>query len=241
MEAVCKTCKGLGRVMDYSTHKYVPCPECAKRRKEEIRTGAITYEKFGLEAPDLSNEFSYTKAVKYANTLYKKKSVDTQKEYITNLLANLDKHIRPTESVCFGLGKHGRPDVLAYAIAGMAYSAGASVAPVITCRKLYELSVFEKSEVSTYINSEILIIVIPVNPTRASLRHSVGIMQERAMADKPTIFITTYEQNKCKELLGGKGERAGKWLAKAVFVEPKESVNEAEEVAKDNIGLVEED
>lgn len=238
---VCKRCKGLGRVLDYVTNKYIPCPDCEKRRKEEIRTGAVTYEKFGLEAPDLTNEFSYTKAVKYSTTMFTKASVEKQKAYITKLLQNLEKHTRPEESVCFGLGKHGRPDVLAYAIAGMAYSVGATVAPVITCRKLYELSVFEKPEVSTYINAEILIVVIPVNPTRASLRHSVGIMQERAMDNKPTIFITTYEENKCKELLARKGERATKWLAKPVFVEYKEQKNEEEAIAKDNIGLIEEE
>lgn len=238
---VCQKCNGTGRVLDFQLGKYVPCPECKKRRQKEVDSGRAIFEKFDLESRDLTQEFIYSKAVKYANTDYTKQSTERQSKYIGTLIANLEKRIKPEESVCFGLGKYGRPDVLAYSIASTAYIQGATVAPVMTCRKLYDLSCHEKQEVVKYIESEILIIIIPVNPTRASLRHAVGIMQERAMSDKSTIFITTYEQDKCRELLTDKKDYSTKWLARPVFVKKKDDEkSEIEEVYKDNVGLVEE-
>lgn len=239
---VCSKCKGKGKVYDPSLGKYVECPDCRKRRQADVRSGKAIFETFGLDSPDLKEDFIYSDAVKYASTMYTTKSVAKQKQTIVSLLEDLKNHKKPGESYCFGIGKYGRPDVLAYNIASMAYIQGASVAPVMTCRKLYDMSLYEKQEVSTYISKDILIVIIPTNPTRGALRHSMGIMQERAMSDRATIFITTYDRDHCAELLSDKDRYHSKWLATPVFVvEDKKQKNEKDKVYDDNLGLIEED
>lgn len=243
-EMTCDLCKGSGRVLDRNTMKYVPCPKCAKERAKELRTGKVNPQTFGIDSVVETETFSYTRAVKFASTRYTKGSISKQKHSIECLLNSIEDRKPLTESICYGLGKYGRPDELAYAIASKGYASGYTVAPVMTCRKLYDMALYEKKEISEIIDSDILIILIPVNPTRASLRHAVGIMQERALSRRATIFITTYEYGKCKEILNDPREQGTHWLATPVFARMNSEMDKYEELRElyeDNLGLIEQE
>lgn len=236
MATVCKLCKGKGKVFDYTRNHFVDCPECTKKRIMDISVGNNESLNFGLECPDLKPDFSYNAMIQNEWFRYTADSQSKQKKEITDCIESLQAKKLPKYSICFGIGDNSRPDILAYSMASAGYIAGLSVAPVITCRKLFEFSLAQRKEVNTYLESDVVILIVPTNPTRASLLHCVGIMQERAMNNKPTFFITTYEESKCEYILTpSESKKNSLWKAKRVFLKAKEHHNLSEEIFMDNL------
>lgn len=221
-----------GQVIDYDLKKLVPCPHCFKKRDELAKQGLAENDQgdieplhrlLGVANKYLEAKFVYDAVVPDAERLFLEgESVSRQKDLLEELYLGLTVGELPDKSYCIGLGNKGRLDRLAYPMLAKAYLAGLSVAKFLSCSEYNRLYVAMSDEIGSYLEKDLVLVLIQDGASKADILSAKGLMQSRALKGKGTIFITTWSIEACSTLLGYFGEETF-FLASGSFLEYKVS------------------
>lgn len=221
-----------GQVMDYEIRKLIPCPYCSEKRKDLANQGLAENEQgdieplhriLGVNNKYLESKFIYDAVVPEPEKLFLvDESISRQKDLLDEIYLGLTVGELPDKSYCFGLGNKGRVDRLVYPFLAKAYLAGLSVAKFISCGMYNRLHVAMSDEISSYLERDLVIMLIQDGSSKSDILSAKGLMQERASYGKCTIFVTTWSIEACSMLLGYFGEETF-YLASGSFVEYKSS------------------
>lgn len=219
-----------GKILDYDIHKLVSCPHCSSRREELAKDGLAEndagdieplHRLLGVNNKYLEAKFVYDAVVPESERLFlEDESITRQKDLLEELYLGLSVGEKPDKSYCFGLGNKGRVDRLAYPLLAKAYLGGLSVARFISCAEYNRLYIAMSSEIEAFMEKDIVLMLIPDGSSKADILSAKGLMQNRALNGKGTIFITTWSIEACSILLGYFGEETY-FLASGSFVEYK--------------------
>ena len=221
-----------GKVLDYELKKLVPCPHCSEKKQELAKQGLAEneegdieplYRLLGVNNKYLEAKFIYDAVVPEGERLFlEEESLNRQKDLLEEIYLGFSVGEIPDRSYCFGLGNKGRVDRLAYPLLAKAYLAGLSVAKFISCAEYNRLYINMSDEVESYLEKDIVLMLIPDGASKADILSAKGLMQSRALKGKCTIFITTWIIEACSILLGYFGD-VTYFLASGSFVEYKVS------------------
>lgn len=221
-----------GKILDYEVRKLVDCPHCSSKRKELAQDGLAEDENgdltslpriLGIESKYLSTRFVYDSVIPEGERVFlEEESLKRQSDVLEEIYLGLGVGELPDRSYCIGLGNKGRIDKLAYPLLSKAYLSGLSVAKFISCIEYNRLYVSMSDEVESYLDKDLVLMLIPDGASKADILSAKGLMQSRALKGKATIFITTWIIEACSILLGYYGDETY-FLASGVFVEYKSS------------------
>lgn len=219
-----------GKLLDYQTAKFVDCPHCSEKRDELAKEGLAEDESgeldslprlLGIDSKYLSSRFVYDSVIPEGERVFiEDESIKRQSDVLTEIYLGLGVGELPDRSYCIGLGNKGRIDKLAYPLLVKAYLSGLSVAKFISCIEYNRLYVAMNDEVESYLEKDLVMMLIPDGASKADILSAKGLMQSRALKGKPTIFVTTWIIEACSILLGYYGDETH-FLASGVFVEYK--------------------
>lgn len=219
-----------GKLLDYHTAKFVDCPHCAGKREELAKEGLAEDESgeldslprlLGIDSRYLSSRFVYDSVIPEGERVFiEDESIKRQSDVLTEIYLGLGVGELPDRSYCIGLGNKGRIDKLAYPLLVKAYLSGLSVAKFISCIEYNRLYVAMSDEVESYLEKDLVMMLIPDGASKADILSAKGLMQSRALKGKPTIFVTTWIIEACSILLGYYSDETH-FLASGVFVEYK--------------------
>lgn len=221
-----------GQVFNYELKTFEPCPHCSTRKKELLDKGLAETNSgelqslpkvLGIENNYLQPNFSYDGVIPEGEKIFlDEDSIKHQKSVLEEIYLGLSVKELPDRSYCVGLGNKGRIDRFAYPLLAKAYMAGLSVAKFISCAEYNRLCINMDSDLDSYYNKDLVIMLIPDGASKADIACAKGLMQTRALKGKPTIFVTTWVIEACSILLGYHGEDTF-FMAEEVFVRYKRS------------------
>lgn len=227
-------CNDRGLILDTELGKMVDCPHCSKRKRELLAKGYVESEDdskislstaLGINNQYLSQKFVYDSIVPDGELLFiEDESVEWQRSESEELYYALSTGQLPEISYCFGISIKGRIDRFAYPLLAKSYLNNLSVAPFISCteycRKIYKIS----EDLDLYLECDVLLMLINEGASLADINAAKGLMQTRALKNRPTIFVSTWTIEACSALLGYKDD-ASLFLAKPVFLKYKSGKN----------------
>lgn len=219
-----------GKLLDYQTAKFVDCPHCSEKRDELAKEGLAEDESgeldslprlLGIDSKYLSSRFVYDSVIPEGERVFiEDESIKRQSDVLTEIYLGLGVGELPDRSYCIGLGNKGRIDKLAYPLLVKAYLSGLSVAKFISCIEYNRMYIAMNDDVESYLEKDLVMMLIPDGSSKADILSAKGLMQSRALKGKPTIFVTTWIIEACSILLGYYGDETH-FLASGVFVEYK--------------------
>lgn len=216
-------CNEKGMLLDVKLKEMVECPYCSKKRKEMVSESTEESEDvkklMGFEDEFLSGVFSVDGVIPEAEMeRYNQDSVSMLDDFVKDIITRFRVGEPLEESVCLGIGEKGNFMKLAYPLSVEAYKAGYSVSRFIAANELAYIINTLQDEIDSYYGDDLVIILLNDGITKSVLSSMKGIMQVRSINDKPTIFITTMEEDKVYPILSESGGE--KALARGVFVRP---------------------
>lgn len=225
---VCETCRDKGKVYSPELGCFVPCPECAKRRQDEVQKTNFS-TKMGMSAKNLSGELVLD-AIFPDKDKYMKDSIEKEFTFIANLYSLYKDSSfleKPEfESACICLGETGRIELCALPIMQAAYESGYTVAKLISSRDLCAMQRKYDSSYGEVRYSDVVFIVMPDVIPFEQLSSCKSLMRERASLSLPTYFVTNAKREDCSLLLNRNYNEKGEvkkscWAATGVSLVKK--------------------
>lgn len=227
-------CNDSGKILDTTLGQLIDCPFCSKRKKELLAKGYVESEDnnivplstvLGIENPYLSTKFSYDSVVPDGELLFiEDESVEWQRSESQELYYALSIGQLPEISYCFGISVKGRIDRFAYPMLAKGYLNNLSVAPFISCTEYCRKVVNISEDLDLFLESDLVLMLINDGASLADISSAKGLMQARALKNRPTIFVSTWTIEACSGLLGYKDDTS-LFLAKPVFLKYKSGKN----------------
>lgn len=227
-------CNVNGKILDVETKQLIPCPHCSQKKKDLMKQGYVESEAdeivplstvLGIENEYLSTKFVYDVVIPDGEKVFiDEESLNWQRDVADNVYLGMTVGDLPDSSLCFGIGIKGKAERLAYPMLAKAYLAGLSIAKFITCTEYARMSLDSSTDLSSFFNSDVCMMLINEGCTLGDLSTAKGLMQIRSLKGKPTIFISTWTVEACSVLLDYVSENSFS-LAKPVFVKYKSSKN----------------
>lgn len=225
-----------GKIFDYVSRKFVPCPECGDTRKHDIYQGVSseTGENIAdiLNLPADFSKIGLERELLISPSQRDLLTVESCSRYIDGV-ETVYNRIRSGQklecSYCFGIDRVSpvletvRPLLLA------AYRQSESVSPFTStldyCDQLrsqeeaIRSGKYVESFMGTYLNSSIMVMLIPSGTSEFSVLEAKGLMQARAAKGLPSIFITSRPAVYVRELLLGANDEPSYYSCVGAFVE----------------------
>lgn len=217
-----------GRVFNFGTRTYEPCPICLTERRETVKENELTGEsqlesELGFGERLLNKEYEFESVMGNAEKFYiEQESMENLEEALDSLYGKIVNGERIDESVCFGLGIKGNVERVAYPFMVKAYETGYTVHRILTALEYNRLVNREDPEVEELLTKDIVVVWINDGCSSREIDSVKGLMQTRAIRGKGTILLTTWLIEACSGLLYAYGEPI-QGLAKPVFVKYKSS------------------
>lgn len=199
------------RVFDPTLGKFIPCPSCVPKLKEQVKKPGSSKEDENLKAEKGISCLYYdwsSVVSKITLTRLDKESVADVKATIDMLLSVLSD---PTgmldRSYCIGVTEKGHPDKVSGPLIAAAQIGGhnpsrlyfASDYQMLLCNDRYD-------EVTEIQETPILIMQIEMGVPRSIITSIKGLLDKRAQKSLPTIFVTTCMDTALSMILSWKGE-----------------------------------
>lgn len=210
-----------GRLFDTNTQSWVPCPECKDKKIVELNTkDNIQNELFGVDSGNLTGVFVLEAVIpKEELNFMEQKELDILSNEVKSLQSKLTLGKKIEKSYCFGVGVKGNITALVYPLQKSAYTAGLTVARLITALGLTQ-KILKQDFLDEYFSSDLCIVLVNEGCSKADVASCKGLMQERASRGLATIFVTTWSVEACSNLLGYQGD-SNLFLASPYFIRYK--------------------
>ena len=199
------------RVFDPTLGKFVPCPSCVPKLKEQAKKPGSSKEDENLKAEKGISCLYYdwsSVVSKVTLTRLDRESVSDVKATIDMLLSVLSDPTGTLDrSYCIGVTEKGHPDKVSGPLIAAAQIGGhnpsrlyfASDYQMLLCNDRYD-------EVTEIQNSPILIMQIEMGVPRSIITSIKGLLDKRAQKGLSTIFVTTCMDTALSMILSWKGE-----------------------------------
>lgn len=220
-------CNAKGMLLDTNTGKFVQCPHCLKKKKEMLAMGYVEddnseqvniQDAIGIRSEYLSTKFVYEAVIPDGEKVFiDEESMKWQKEEADKLYLGLTVGDLPEENLCFGLSVKGRVDRFVYPMIAKAYLSSISVGKFTSCSEFYRMRLRNDKDLDGLMTSDLVFMLIDDGVNFAEVSAAKGLMQNRGISGKPTIFVTTWDIESCSGLLG----EGSMMLAKPIFTRYK--------------------
>ena len=220
----------------------VLCPYCKQKRKELANGGEVVFDKgettslhkeLGFSDEYLSSYYNFDDLVSsYERPLLVESSLGIVDSEINALRGILLRGDLPEKSYCFGLGRKGSVDRLAFPLLASAYEKGGHVGKFLASRVYYSLYMQDK-DLQEYYDLDLLVVLVNSGSSYRELMCVRGLMESRAVAGKSTIFVTNNDIDEVLLLLGSVDEPS-LYLASPYFMERTKNVGN-HSYASDNL------
>ena len=235
-------CNANGQLFDRGLKMMVNCPYCEQKRKELVRGGEVVSDKgettslhkeLGFSDEYLSSYYNFDDLVSsYERPLLVESSLGIVDSEINALRGILLRGDLPEKSYCFGLGRKGSVDRLAFPLLASAYEKGGHVGKFLASRVYYSLYMQDK-DLQEYYDLDLLVVLVNSGSSYRELMCVRGLMESRAVAGKSTIFVTNNDIDEVLLLLGSVDEPS-LYLASPYFMERTKNVGN-HSYASDNL------
>ena len=138
----------------------------------------------------------------------------------------------PSKSMCFGLARKGYADRLAFPMLALAYEKGLGSGKFLSSRVYYSYYIKDK-DLQEYYDLDLLFVLVNSGSSYRELMCIRGLMEARAVANKPTIFVTNNDIDECLLLLGSIDDESY-YLASPYFIE-RTKTKDSHSYASDNL------
>ena len=226
-------CNSNGKLFDRGLKRMVNCPYCEQKRKDLADGGEVVSDKgdttslqkeLGFTDEYLSSYYNFDDLVSsYERPLLLESSLEISDSEINSLRGILSRGDLPEKSYCFGLGRKGSVDRLAFPLLASAYEKGGRVGKFIAGRVYYSLYMQDKN-LQEYYDLDLLVVLVNSGSSYKELMCIRGLMESRAVAGKSTIFVTNNDIDEVLLLLGSVDEPS-LYLASPYFMERKSTVD----------------
>lgn len=235
-------CNANGQLFDRGLKMMVLCPYCKQKRKELANGGEVVSDKgeitslhkeLGFSDEYLSSYYNFDDLVSsYERPLLVESSLGIVDSEINALRGILLRGDLPEKSYCFGLGRKGSVDRLAFPLLASAYEKGGHVGKFLASRVYYSLYMQDK-DLQEYYDLDLLVVLVNSGSSYRELMCVRGLMESRAVAGKSTIFVTNNDIDEVLLLLGSVDEPS-LYLASPYFMERTKNVGN-HSYASDNL------
>ena len=235
-------CNSNGKLFDRGLKRMVNCPYCEQKRKDLADGGEVVSDKgettslhkeLGFTDEYLSSYYNFDDLVSsYERPLLLESSLSIVSEEVNALRGILLRGDLPEKSYCFGLGRKGSVDRLAFPLLASAYEKGGHVGKFLASRVYYSLYMQDKN-LQEYYDLDLLVVLVNSGSSYKELMCVRGLMESRAVAGKATIFLTNNGIDEVLLLLGSADEPS-LYLASPYFMERKSTVD-SHSYASDNL------
>lgn len=235
-------CNANGQLFDRGLKMMVNCPYCKQKRKELVKGGEVVSDKgettslhkeLGFSDEYLSSYYNFDDLVSsYERPLLVESSLGIVDSEINALRGILLRGDLPEKSYCFGLGRKGSVDRLAFPLLASSYEKGGHVGKFLASRVYYSLYMQDK-DLQEYYDLDLLVVLVNSGSSYRELMCVRGLMESRAVAGKSTIFVTNNDIDEVLLLLGSVDEPS-LYLASPYFMERTKNVGN-HSYASDNL------
>ena len=222
-ESKCSYNCSNGRIFDVNIQSWVPCPECSQKKSEEFSKNSeeIT-EKLGIDGSALSGVLVPEAVIPLNERGYvEDKSFDDLSDKLNEIYSRLIQGKTIKQSYCFGIGVKGKVKELVFPLQKAAYTSGLNVVKFISAIGLSQMLLKQSLPENLFVG-DLCIILINEGCSKADVSACKGVMQERAVNELGTVFVTTWSVEACSNLLGY-SDNEDCYLAKPVFIKYKYS------------------
>ena len=225
-------CNSEGKLFDRGLRRMINCPYCEQKRKELTDGGEVVTEDgksnslhkdLGFSDEYLSSYYEFDNLVSdYERPLLVETSLEIVRLEIDALRGILLRGDLPEKSYCFGLGRKGLVDRLAFPLLASAYEKGSHIGKFLASRVYYSMYLQDK-DLQEYYDLDLLVVLVNSGSSYKELMCIRGLMESRAVAGKSTIFVTNNDIDEVLLLLGSVDEPS-LYLASPYFMERKSTV-----------------
>lgn len=234
-------CNANGQLFDRALGRFINCPYCEEKRKEAIESGVVNeseesksiHEELGFSDKYLTSYFEFDLLIpEMEKPLIDQETYSLVRDALNDLRGTLSRGEMPSKSMCFGLARKGYADRLAFPMLALAYEKGLGSGKFLSSRVYYSYYIKDK-DLQEYYDLDLLFVLVNSGSSYKELMCIRGLMEARAVASKPTIFVTNNDIDECLLLLGSIDDESY-YLASPYFIE-RTKTKDSHSYASDNL------